>query len=210
VHLLTRWVLSLPPSLMCAVPALVVLAEPALLVGVVLPSVGSMLLLGFLAHAGAVPLVPAMACGVAGATVGDSLGYLAGRRWSRRRDRLRRLVGAVRWDRAESFVLRFGGWAVVAARFLTGLRTLVPRLGGLSGMPYRRFLAFSGPAGAVWGAGFVAVGYLAGASYGRVAGLLGTGGMMALGALALAVVAGWVVLRVRRWRRAAVPDVPPG
>jgi hypothetical protein len=34
--------------------------------------------------------------------------------------------------------------------------------------------------------------------------------MMALGALALAVVAGWVVLRVRRWRRAAVPDVPPG
>ncbi|BCJ36225.1 membrane protein [Actinocatenispora thailandica] len=209
MHLLTRWVLSLPPYLMCAVPALVVLAEPALLVGVVLPSVGSMLLLGFLAHAGAVPLVPAMACGVAGATVGDSLAYLAGRRWSRRRDRLRRLVGAGRWDRAESFVLRFGGLAVVAARFLTGLRTLVPRLGGLSGMPYRRFLAFSAPAGAVWGAGFVAAGYLAGASYRRVASLLGTGGALAVGALAFAGLTALVALRLRRWRRAAVPDVPP-
>jgi membrane protein DedA with SNARE-associated domain len=77
-------------------------------------------------------------------------------------------------------------------------------------MPYRRFLAFSGPAGAVWGAGFVAAGYLAGASYRRVAGLLGTGGVVALGALAAGVLGALVVLRVRRWRRAGVPDVPPG
>ncbi|HEY3504723.1 MAG TPA: DedA family protein [Actinocatenispora sp.] len=203
MHLLTQWVLGLPPALMCLVPGLVVFAEPALVLGVVLPSVGSMLLLGFLAHAGAVPLPVAVATGVLGAGLGDTTAFLVGRRWATRRDRLRRVVGERRWDRAERFVLCYGGLAVVGARYLTGLRTLVPRIGGLSGMSYRRFLAHSAPAAASWGATFVLAGYLAGASYRQVADAVGTGGGIALGALAAAAVVALLAVRVRRRTRPA-------
>lgn len=210
VRLLTHWVLGLPPYLMCLVPGLVVLAEPALVVGVVLPSVGSMLLLGFLAHLGAVPLWVAVATGVVGAGIGDTAAFLLGRRWASRRDRLRRTVGGRRWDRAETFVLRYGGLAVIAARYLTGLRTVVPRIGGLSGMSYRRFVAHSAPAAASWGATFVLAGYLAGASYRKVADAVGTGGLVALGVLVAAVVVALLVVRWRRRYRSAVPGPDAG
>lgn len=203
MRLLTHWVLGLPPALMCLVPGLVVFAEPALVAGVVLPSVTSMLLLGFLAHAGSVPLPVAVATGVLGAGLGDSTAFLLGRRWAPRRARLRRRIGPPRWDRAERFVLAYGGLAVVAARYLTGLRTLVPRIGGLSGMSYPRFLAHSAPAAASWGGGFVLTGYLAGASYRRVADAVGTGGGIALGVLAAVAATALVVARVRRRTRSS-------
>lgn len=200
---LTTWLLGLPAYLMCLVPGLIVVAEPALLPGVVLPSVGSMVTLGFLAHLGAVSLPTALVTGVAAAVVGDSTAYLLGRRWVRRRDRLRRTIGSARWDRAERLTLRYGGLAVVAARFLTGLRTLVPRVGALSGMSYRRFAAHSLPAGLVWGTTFVLAGYLAGGSYLRVADLLGNAGLVVLAALLVVAAA---ALTVWRFRSRPVPD----
>lgn len=209
MHALSEWVLGLPPYLMCLVPGLVVFSEPALVPGVVLPSVGSMMLLGFLAHTGAVPLWAALATGVAAAVAGDSAAYLIGRRWSRRRDRLRRATGPGRWDRAERLTLRYGGLAVIAARFLTGLRTFVPRIGAMSGMSYRRFLAHSGPAGLVWGTTFVLAGYLAGAEYPKVASAVGTAGLVAIGAIAVAAVAAALVARTVRARRSTVDGTAP-
>lgn len=202
---LTEWLLGLPEYLMCLVPGLIVYAEPALLPGVILPSVGAMVTLGFLAHLGAVRVPVAVLTGVAAAVCGDSTAYLLGRRWTRRRESLRHSVGAARWDRAERLTLRYGGMAVVAARFLTGLRTLVPRVGALSGMSYRRFLAHSLPAGVVWGTAFVLAGYLAGSSYLRVVDLFGTAGLVVLAALLAAAA---VAATVWRFRRRPSPDEP--
>jgi undecaprenyl-diphosphatase len=208
VQLLTHWVLGLPPVLMCLLPALVVMSEPVLVPAVVMPSVGSMLLLGFLAHDGEVPLLPAVLTGIAAAVTGDSLAFLIGRRWTARRDRLRKVVGPARFDRAERLTRRLGGPAVVLARFLTGLRTLVPRLSALSGMRYRRYAAWSMPAGVVWGTTFVLAGYAAGASYPRVADAVGTGGLVALAALAVLAVAAVLVGRRRRRTRQPAADRP--
>lgn len=204
MELLTHWVLGLPPLLMCLLPALVVVSEPVLVPAVVAPSVGSMLLLGFLAHAGRVPLEVAVPTGIAAAVTGDSLAFLIGRRWTVRRDRLRSALGADRFDRAERLTHRLGGPAIVLARFLTGLRTLVPRLCALSGMPYRRYAAWSGPAGLVWGTTFVLAGYAAGTEYRRVAGAVGTGGLIALAVLVVLAGAAGLVARRRR-RRARRP-----
>jgi membrane protein DedA with SNARE-associated domain len=208
VELLTHWVLGLPPLLMCLLPALVVVSEPVLVPAVVAPSVGSMLLLGFLAHAGRVPLEVAVPTGIAAAVTGDSLAFLIGRRWTVRRDRLRSALGADRFDRAERLTHRLGGPAVVLARFLTGLRTLVPRLCALSGMRYRRYAAWSVPAGLVWGSTFVLAGYAAGAEYGRVADAVGTGGLIALAALVVLAGTAGLVARRRRNRHPAVPAEP--
>lgn len=202
MELLTHWVLALPPVLMCLLPALVVVSEPVLVPAVVAPSVGSMLLLGFLAHTGRVPLEVAVPVGIAAAVTGDSLAFLVGRRWTARRDRLRAVVGAARFDRAERLTHRLGGPAVVLARFLTGLRTLVPRLCALSGMPYRRYAAWSVPAGLVWGSTFVLAGYLAGAEYRQVADAVGTGGLIALSALAVLALTAALVTRHRKRRLA--------
>lgn len=222
MHLLTEWTTGLPVYLMCLVPGLVVMTEPALVAGVLLPSVGSMMLLGFLAHSGAVSLAVAVPTGILAALTGDSLAFLVGRRWARprwagRRDSVRRAVGERRWDRAEWLTLRYGGLAVVAARYLTGLRTLVPRLAALSGMRYRRFLAHSVPAGVTWGTTFVLAGYLAGASYLKVADAVGVAGLLVLGAVAVAIAGAVTIWRFRARRVArnatallAAPVAPGG
>jgi membrane protein DedA with SNARE-associated domain len=73
----------------------------------------------------------------------------------------------------------------------------MPALAGTARMPYRRFLTFNVAGGVLWGVTVVLVGYLAGASYGRVEKLLGRGTALVIAALVVAVVVVWQVRRRR-------------
>jgi len=72
--------------------ALLVAAEAAAFVGLVIPGESAMLLGGFLAFRGRVSLGWMMAAGAVGAVVGDSVGYTIGRRLGEPR-RVDALVG---------------------------------------------------------------------------------------------------------------------
>jgi len=148
-----------------------------------------MLLGGVLAANGSADLGVMMAAAGAGAVVGDSLGYLAGRRFGGplRRSRLGRRIGEERWQRAEEHVRRRGGRAVFAGRFVGILRALVPAIAGTTRMPYRTFVAYNVPAGIIWTSGFVLAGYLAGNSYERVAHVAGRAGLLLLVVIVVAV-----------------------
>ena len=162
--------------------ALLAALEGALLVGLLLPGEAAMLLGGVIAANGSVELGVMMAAGGAGAVVGDSLGYLAGRRFGGplRRSRIGRRIGEERWQRAEDHVRSRGGRAVFAARFVGILRAIVPAIAGTTRMPYGKFVAWNAPAGIIWTSGFILGGYLAGNSYERVASVAGQAGLLLL------------------------------
>jgi membrane protein DedA with SNARE-associated domain len=156
VDSLLRPLLDAPPVVVHLVCALVITAETALLPGIVLPTLSTLLLMGFLAERGTLHLGLAWAVAVAAAVLGDQLAYLEGCRWG---PRLGRRAGGDRWARAETAVARYGVPAVIAGRCLAGVRTLVPRVAGSAAMPYRRFAVGSVAAAVLWASAELLVGH---------------------------------------------------
>ncbi|MFE4722303.1 DedA family protein [Streptomyces sp. NPDC056728] len=80
---------------------------------------------------------------------------------------------------------------------------MMPALAGISPIRYRRFLIFTALGALVWGVGFTPLGYIAGSAYQRVEAVAGR--VVAI-AVAVIVVVGLIVWRVRRRRQADSPD----
>ncbi|MCW3818729.1 DedA family protein [Micromonospora sp. DR5-3] len=195
----------LPPGYVLLAAAAVLVAEVGLLVGVVLPAATTMLTVGLLARDGRLDLGLALAVTTLAAFAGDQLGYLEGRLLGPRlrRGRLGRRVGEHRWQRAETLVAARGGPAVLLGRWTAFVRTLVPRVAGAAGLPYRRFVLFDGLAVAVWVPGTVLLGWAIGAA--RTA-LPAAAGVLVVAAVTAAV--GGHRFRVRRARRPAARACP--
>jgi membrane protein DedA with SNARE-associated domain len=174
-------------------------AEAAVMAGLVFPGETALLVAGFAAHQGWIALWPMVAVAVFSAAVGDSIGYEVGRRLGPglRSSRLGRRVGADRWRRADDFLQRYGGRAVLLGRFTAVLRALMPGMAGMAAMPYlRTFLPWNAAGALIWGAGCVLLGYAFAASLATVANAL-TYVPLVLLAVGVAV----VVLRIRKKRR---------
>ncbi|MBM2619031.1 VTT domain-containing protein [Actinoplanes sp. LDG1-06] len=182
---------SLPAGLVLLVVAALVVSEAAVLAGLVLPSATALVALGLLANEGVVGIVPAALVAVGAAVLGGTGGYFAGRRRGPRA----RFVKERHWQRAERIFERHGGRAVFFGQWVAGARTLVPRLAGMNGVPYRRFAAGQIPAAVGWSLWLVVGSYLAGASYDVLAARAGRAGG------ALAVLTGLLIALVLagRW-----------
>jgi membrane protein DedA with SNARE-associated domain/membrane-associated phospholipid phosphatase len=179
-----------------AVPAL----ESSAFLGFVFPGETALILGGVLASYGRVSLWQVLVAGISGAIVGDSVGYLVGREYGLRTLQarpLRRFLTAQRIERGQQYLARRGGSAVFFGRFTAALRVLVPGLAGLARMPYRVFLPFNAAGGAIWGALMVLLGYLAGASWRRVAGYATQVGIALFVAVLLALVLGHLLRTAR-------------
>lgn len=181
-----------------AVPAL----EASAFVGFLFPGEIAVLLGGVLAFQGRIDLTSVLLAAVAGAIVGDSIGYSIGRRWGRAimRGAIGRLpVIRHRLDehlnRAQEYLRRRGGRAVLLGRFTAALRVLVPGLAGMSGLPYPTFLLYNAIGGTLWATGFVLLGYFAGASYRRVEGIVGKLGLLLLGVIVAGLAVSWIARR---------------
>jgi len=179
-----------------AVPAL----ESSVFLGFVFPGETALILGGVLASYGRVSLWQVLVAGISGAIIGDSVGYLVGREFGRRilaSRPVRRLVKPQRIERGEEYLGRRGGRAVFFGRFTAALRALVPGLAGVARMPYRVFLPFNVAGGAIWGTIMVLLGYLAGASWKRVAGYATQVGIALFAVVILALIVGHVLRSAR-------------
>ncbi|MEV5591841.1 DedA family protein, partial [Nonomuraea pusilla] len=187
------------------------LLESSAFIGFVVPGEIAVLLGGVLAAEHRVPLAGALAAACAGAAIGDSIGYTVGRRYGRRllTGPLARFVKQEHRRRAEELLARRGGWAVFLGRFTAALRVLVPTFAGMARMPYRTFILCNVAGGVVWGALMVLAGYLAGASWQRVAHWAGRISL-ALLVLAGALLAGTAAVRALRRRAAGGGSARPG
>lgn len=188
LSLLADW----PPALIYLVTAVVAAAETGTLLGLLVPGEITLLVVGFLCWQGVLRLPVALAAMIVAGLVGDSFGYLHGRRTGHRlrTSRLGRRVSERRWARTDALLRRHGGRAVFLCRYLGFARTLAPRLVGMSMLGYRTFLAWDilGVVGCVGGT--VLVGYAAGRSYATAAGLFGraTDALLALTVLIVVLV----------------------
>jgi membrane-associated protein len=185
--------LGLHGFIVYAIVGLLVFAEDAILVGLVVPGETAAILGGVAASRGNVNVVLVAAVVVVGAVLGDAVGYEIGVRYGSRLSKTRLFQQRQnRIDAAEEFLRRRGGPAVFLGRFIAFLA-------GTSRMRYRRFFVYNFAGGAIWGVGCVLLGEAAGSSYKVVERVLGP---ITAGVVAVVVVAGLIVWQVRR-RRAA-------
>ncbi|WP_147315709.1 DedA family protein [Asanoa ferruginea] len=194
-------VLTMPAWAVYGAVAALAFGESAAFVGLVLPGETALLLGGVVAASGRISLPVMVVLAIVAAVVGDSVGYEIGRvgGLAMRGSRAGRFIGAARWDRAETFMTRHGGWAVFGGRWVGLMRALVPALAGMTRMPYRRFLLFNVAGAALWATAVVLGGYLAGASWQRAQAYLGQASVVlaivVAGVIAIAVAGRWLMRR---------------
>nr|WP_307819151.1 DedA family protein [Streptomyces sabulosicollis] len=186
---------------------LVLFAETGLLIGFFLPGDSLLFTAGLLCTAsdGGVHLtLPGVLLAAAGgALLGAQTGYLIGRRAGRAllvRSRSRHLIEGV--GRAEELLARYGhGRAIVLARFIPVVRTVLNPLAGMVRVPAPTFALWQVAGGVVWTVGLVLGGYALGTSIPNVDRYLLSlvAAIVAVSLLPLALEA----LRVRRARTAA-------
>jgi membrane-associated protein len=144
-----------------------------------------------------------IALATVGTVAGDHVWYLLGRLYGRRLfhayGRLMRLSEA-KLKAADRLLRRFGGLALVIARLAATLRLFVVPLAVSRGMSYRRFLVFDLIGALVWSAGFVWLGWVAGAlgaRSGLTATLTAISGLFLASVVLTMVVRHWLARRVR-------------
>ncbi|WP_312034501.1 DedA family protein [Actinoplanes sp. TBRC 11911] len=135
------------------------------------------------------------------AVLGDSIGWLIGRRGGRplvhRFGRYVRLTPA-RLDKVEQFMSRQGPKIVVVARFVEGLRQFNGIVSGMTGMRFLVFVTCNAIGAALWVSVWSAAGYFAGDHLDAITGAIKQYLVVAVAAAVVAVIA---YVWMRRHRR---------
>jgi membrane-associated protein len=193
---------------------LVLFAETGLLIGFFLPGDSLLFTAGLFCTTSAsaavhlsLPLV--LLAATAGALAGAQVGFLIGQRAGpalHARTRNRHIVTGI--ARAEELLARYGhGKAIVLARFIPVVRTVLnPMAGGLA-VPTRTFTVWQVAGGLVWSIGVTLAGYVLGSSIPGIDTYL-------LPIIAMIVVVSLIPLaievrRARRTGRAGLPGAAP-
>ncbi|MCQ4211396.1 DedA family protein [Streptomyces longispororuber] len=149
----------------------VLFAETGLLIGFFLPGDSLLFTAGLLCTGGAgrgvhLSLGPLLLAAAVGALAGAQCGFVLGRRAGGAllaRSRSRRLAAGAR--RAEELLGRYGhAKAIVLARFVPVVRTVLNPLAGALGVPARTFTLWQVAGGLVWSIGLTLAGYALGSS----------------------------------------------
>jgi membrane-associated protein len=156
---------SLLSTLGAAGVFLVLFAETGLLIGFFLPGDSLLFTAGLLCTTGSqavhLSLVPVLGCAVAGALLGAQTGFVLGRiggpALMHRTQRPRLQAAAAR---AELTLARYGqAKAIVLARFIPLVRTVLNPLAGALGVPTRTFTTWQVVGGLIWSVGVTMAGY---------------------------------------------------
>ncbi|TDW30969.1 DedA family protein [Cryobacterium psychrophilum] len=146
----------------------IVFAETGLLVGFLLPGDTLLVITGLLAFpaAGVITIDiwwVALAIGLA-AFLGGEAGYFIGRKFGphvfeRKESGLFSIANV---ERTNSFFVRYGGVAVIVARFVPIVRTFAPVAAGVGKMNYRKYTLYNLIGALTWGTGLTYAGYFLG------------------------------------------------
>jgi len=144
----------------------IVFAETGLLVGFLLPGDTLLVITGLLTFTGVIGIDiwwVALAIGFAaflGGEVGYLIGHKAGPKVFERKET--GLFSVENVQRTNAFFERFGGLAVILARFVPVVRTFAPVAAGVGHMNYRKYSFYNLIGALIWGAGLTTAGYLLG------------------------------------------------
>jgi undecaprenyl-diphosphatase len=140
---------------------LVCVGEAVFILGLLVPSLPFLLLVGGIIAEGSLPFWPCFFAATAGGVVGDAISYWIGYLL---KDRVRTTwpfknhVGLI--DKGEIFFARHGGKAIFIGRFITGLKAVVPGIAGMMGMKWSYFTFINVVSGFVWAGSHILPGML--------------------------------------------------
>lgn len=145
--------------------AIFIFAESGLLIGIFLPGDSLLFAAGLVAGTGYLSYPVLVVIAVLAAIFGDTTGYWFGKN-----------VGVNFFTREESFFFKrsyvdrtrafyekYGGRAIVLARFVPIVRTVAPIMAGIGKMRYGRFVSYNALGGFLWAFGMTSLGYFLGA-----------------------------------------------
>ena len=142
----------------------VIFAESGLLFGVVFPGDSLLFTAGFLASQKLLNILILLPLCLVAAVGGDSAGYWFGRKIGpklfSREDSI--FFHKDNLARASTFYEKHGGKALILARFMPVIRTLVPIVAGIGQMRYRTFIFFNIIGGFLWSVGMLMLGFTLG------------------------------------------------
>jgi len=125
--------------------------EAVAVLGILVPGTPILMAVAGAAAMAGQPMLPFLLLSVLGAVIGDFLSFWIGRRFSGR------LLGVwpfsrhpILMDNAVHFFDRYGLYSVALCRFVPVLRSTVPLVAGMAGMPQRRFLLANAASACVW------------------------------------------------------------
>lgn len=180
-----------------------------------IPSEPVLFAVGALAGAGLLSLPFAIAVGVGASLLSDGIWYEIGRA---RGSQVTRLLCRISLEpdscvrRSQNMFARYGGWALLVAKFVPGLNTVAQPLAGILGMRRSRFLLVDALGALLWIATYTGLGYLLSdqvervVAYGRYLGSWLFG--LAFGGIAL-YIAGKYIRRQRFIRRLRISRITP-
>jgi membrane-associated protein len=177
---------SVDPVIRTLLAGLAIMLETSVLVGLVVPGDTIVIVAGTAVSSPLEAVVLGIVV-VIGALVGESIGFWLGHLIGPRiqHSRLGRRIGEANWQRSERYLRRRGGPAIFISRFLPVLHSLVPLTVGMSGYPYRRFLAWTIPACVVWSTLYISVAAVAAGTYRELADQLHYAGYVFVGVIVL-------------------------
>ncbi|MGN7797654.1 DedA family protein [Leifsonia sp. 22587] len=142
---------------------LIAFVETGLLVGFFLPGDTLLFFTGVLALTGqfSEPLWVIILAVIVAAALGDQVGYAIGRRTGPRVFERKEsgFFGRASVDRTQHFFDRFGGAAVMVARFVPVVRTFAPVAAGVGKMRWSLFTVFNVVGAAAWATAVIMIGY---------------------------------------------------
>lgn len=98
------------------------------------------------------------------AILGDTVNYEIGKHFGKKilNNKKFKLIKAENLKKAEDLVKQYGGTAVLLARFMPIIRTIVPFVVGMGELHYPKFIKYNAIGGIVWVSLFLTMGYLFG------------------------------------------------
>lgn len=144
----------------------IIFSETALLIGFLLPGDTLLVITGLLAFYPGIGFDiwwAALAIGIS-AFLGGEVGYVIGHRGGPRVFERKEtgMFSIENVQRTNRFFERFGGLAVVLARFVPVVRTFAPVAAGVGHMNYRKYTLYNLIGAVAWGIGLTFAGYLLG------------------------------------------------
>ena len=144
----------------------IIFAECGLLIGFFLPGDSLLFITGLFIASGFITIPLWLACtllfiaALAGNAAGYAIGYQVGPALFKREDS--RLFKKAYVDKTHVFFDRYGGRAIVLARFVPIVRTFITAIAGVGRMDFKRFLGYSAIGALIWAVGVTIAGYFLG------------------------------------------------
>ncbi len=164
----------------------IIFCETGLVIAPFLPGDSLLFIAGALAATGGMDVHIVVVLLIIAAVLGDAVNYQIGAWLGPRifKDDNARYLKKAHLEKAHAFYEKWGGAAIILARFTPFLRTYVPFVAGMSQMSYRKFALYNVTGGIVWVASLTYLGYF----FGNIAWVKANQGFMVIGIVIVSLI----------------------